>query len=151
MSREELVRRFWSRFEDDIAEQGYELVEVEVAGQGGVRILRIYIDKPEGIGLEDCTAVSQLLNPLLDAEDFIADNYILEVSSPGFDRPLRKPSDFVRYAGEAVTVLTHSPIEGRKKFVGVLVGFEDGLIHVDCDGTRHEVHIENLRKANLNR
>ena len=64
MSKEELVRRFWSRFEVDIEEQGYELVEVEITGQGGVRILRIYIDKPDGgIGLDDCTAVSQLLNP----------------------------------------------------------------------------------------
>jgi len=150
VSREELVRRFWSRFEADIVEQGYELVEVEIAGQGGVRILRIYLDKAEGgIGLDDCTAVSQLLNPLLDAEDFISDNYILEVSSPGFDRPVRKPTDFVRYAGEAITVLTHSPIQGQKKFVGTLRGFEDGLIQVDCEGTLYEIHIENLRKANL--
>lgn len=149
MSREELVRRFWTRFEADIAEQGYELVEVEVAGQSGVRILRIYLDKPGGIGLDDCTAVSQLLNPLLDAEDFITENYVLEVSSPGIDRPLRKPPDFTRFAGEPVTVLTHSPIEGRKKFTGTLLGFEDGLIQVECDGTVCEIHIENLRKANL--
>ena len=150
MSKEELVRRFWSRFEEEIAEQGYELVEVELAGQSGVRILRIYIDKAEGgIGLQDCTTVSQLLNPLLDAEDFITENYILEVSSPGIDRPVRKPSDFNRYAGEAIVVLTHSPIQGQKKFNGTLRGFEDGLIQVDCDGTLYEIHVENLRKANL--
>lgn len=150
MSKEELVRRFWSRFEADIVEQGYELVEVELAGQSGVRILRIYIDKADGgIGLQDCTTISQLLNPLLDAEDFISENYFLEVSSPGIDRPVRKPSDFNRYAGEAITVLTHSPIQGRKKFDGMLRGFEDGLIQVDCDGTLYEVHVENLRKANL--
>lgn len=152
MNKEELVRRFWTRFEGDIVEQGYELVEVELTGQSGVRILRIYIDKPGGgVALDDCTAVSQLLNPLLDAEDFISENYILEVSSPGFDRPLRKASDFIRFTGEAVTVSTHSPIGGRKKFVGTLCGFDDGLIQVDCDGTRYEVHVENLRKANLNR
>ncbi|MBX7246056.1 MAG: ribosome maturation factor RimP [Candidatus Sumerlaeaceae bacterium] len=152
MSREELVRRFWERFEPEIVEQGYELVEVEIAGQSGVKILRIYIDKtPGGIGLDDCTAVSQFLNPLLDAEDFISENYILEVSSPGFDRPVRKPSDFVRFTGEEVTVLTQSPIQGRKKFTGMLRGFEDGLIQVDCEGTLYEIHVENLRKAHLNR
>jgi len=150
VSREELVRRFWSRFEDEIAEQGYELVEVELAGQSGVRILRIYIDKAEGgIGLGDCTGVSQLLNPLLDAEDFISDNYILEVSSPGIDRPVRKPADFVRFAGEAIVVSTYSPIQGLKKFSGTLRGFEDGLVQVDCDGVLVEIHVENLRKANL--
>ena len=150
MSREELVRRFWSRFEDDIEEQGYELVEVELAGQSGVRILRIYIDKAEGgIGLEDCTALSQFLNPLLDAENFINDNYILEVSSPGIDRPVRKPADFVRFAREAILVSTYAPIQGLKKFSGTLRGFDDGLVQVDCDGVLVEIHVENLRKANL--
>lgn len=152
MSREELVRRFWERFESEIAEQGYELVEVEIAGQGGTRILRLYIDKPEGgIGIQDCSVVSQFLNPLLDAEDFISDNYILEVSSPGIDRPLRKPEDFVRFAGEEITVQTYSPLQGRKKFTGILRGFEDGLIQVDCEETPCEIHLENLKRANLNR
>ena len=109
MSKEELVRRFWSVFEPEITEQGYELVEVEVAGQSGVRILRIYIDK-EGGGIvhQDCATVSQLLNPLLDADDFISSNYILEVSSPGIDRPVRKPEDFARFAGESITIITQS-------------------------------------------
>lgn len=152
MSKEELVRRFWTRFESEIEEQGYELVEVEIAGQSGVRILRIYIDKAGGgIGLDDCTVVSQFLNPLLDAEDFISENYILEVSSPGIDRPLRKPADFIRFSGEEVTVMTQSPIEGQKKFTGTLRGFEDGLIQVDCEGTPQGIHIENLRRAHLNR
>jgi ribosome maturation factor RimP len=115
-----------------------------------VRILRIYIDKEEGgIGLQDCTAISQLLNPLLDAENFISENYILEVSSPGIDRPVRKPSDFVRFAGEAISVATYAPIQGQKKFSGTLLGYEDGLVQVDCDGTLCEIHVENLRKANL--
>jgi len=151
VSREELVRRFWSVFEPEILEQGYELVEVELTGDSGVRILRAYIDKPGGILHEDCAAVSQLLNPLLDADNFISENYILEVSSPGIDRPVRKPEDFVRFAGESITVVTHSPIDGRKKFSGILRGFDDGLIQVDCAGTLYSIHAENLRKANLNR
>lgn len=152
MSKEELVRRFWERFEAEIAEQGYELVEVEIAGQSGTRILRLYIDKPAGgIGIQDCSIVSQFLNPLLDAEDFISENYILEVSSPGIDRPLRKPEDFVRFAGEEITVQTYSPLQGRKKFTGILRGFDDGLIQVECEETPFEIHLENLKRANLNR
>lgn len=152
MSKEELVRRFWDRFDPEIAEQGYELVEVEIAGQSGVRILRVYIDKPGGgVGIEDCTAVSQFLNPLLDAEDFMSENYILEVSSPGIDRPVRKPGDFIRFAGEEITVLTHSPQQGLKKFTGILRGFDDGLIQIDCEGTPFGIHLENLKRANLNR
>lgn len=152
MSKEELVRRFWERFESEIAEQGYELVEVEIAGQSGMRILRLYIDKPEvGIRIEDCSIVSQFLNPLLDAEDFISENYILEVSSPGIDRPLRKPADFIRFAGEEIVVQTYSPLQGRKKFTGILRGCEDGLIQVDCDESPVEIHLENLKRANLNR
>lgn len=150
MSKEELVRRFWAVFEPEIVEQGYELVEVEITGEGGVRILRIYIDKDSGgIRHEDCASVSQLLNPLLDADDFISENYILEVSSPGIDRPVRKPEDFTRFSGESIQLSTHSPVDGRKKFSGVLRGFDDGLIQVDCDGTLYEIHAENLRKANL--
>ena len=152
MSKEELVRRFWSIFEPEILEQGYDLVEVEVTGQGGVRILRIYIDKePGGIRHVDCATVSQLLNPLLDADNFISDNYILEVSSPGIERPVRKSKDFERFTGESITINTISPVLGQKKFTGVLRGFDDGLIQVDCDGTLYEIHAENLRKANLNR
>ena len=152
MSKEELVRRFWSVFEPEIIEQGYELVDAELTGHGGVRILRIYIDKEAGgIVHQDCVTISQLLNPLLDADDFISDNYILEVSSPGIDRPLRKPADFERFAGESIIVTTLSPVLGQKKFVGVLRGYGDGLIQVDCDGTLFEIHVENLRKANLNR
>ena len=152
MSKEELVRRFWSVFEAEIVEQGYELVDVELSGQSGVRILRIYIDKEGGdIRHEDCATISQLLNPLLDADDFISDNYILEVSSPGIERPIRKPVDFERFAGESVVLATYSPVAGEKKFVGTLSGYSDGLIQVDCEGTPIEIHIENLRKANLNR
>ncbi len=152
MAREEIVRRAWREFEPELQEQGYELIEVEYVGtQGGMHILRLYIDKSGGITLDDCTAVSQLLNPLLDAGDFIHENYFLEVSSPGIDRPLRKPQDFQKYVGEEVRVVTHSPTDGRKKFSGVLNGFVDGLIKLDCDGVCYEIHIENLKKANLNR
>jgi ribosome maturation factor RimP len=96
-------------------------------------------------------AVSQVLSPVLDARDFLGSEYMLEVSSPGFDRPLRKPEHFVRFAGDPVKVVTHALVGGRSRFSGVLKGFEDGLILLDVDGEAVSIHIENLKKARLNR
>lgn len=149
MNVPEIIRRCWAVFEPDLAAAGYELVEVEFAKQYGTRLLRVYIDKEEGITHDDCQAVSQLLNPVLDAEDLIEDNYVLEVSSPGFDRPLRKPSDFERYAGEELKLSTHTALLGQQNFRGILRGFQDGLILLQSEGADIEVHIENLKKANL--
>jgi ribosome maturation factor RimP len=147
-----IIRHAWTAFEPVLTTSGYELVEVEYGMQNGQAILCIYIDKSGGgIGLDDCTAVSQLLSPLLDREEFIAGNYVLEVSSPGVERPLRKAVDFERFAGEPVRLHTHGPVSGRKKFTGMLRGFKDGLIALECDGVVHEIDLENLKKANLNR
>lgn len=151
MGRDEIVRRSWDEFERPLRESGYELVEVEYTAQGRTPILRVYIDKRGGITLEDCTAASQLLNPLMDAADFMPGQYLLEVSSPGIDRPLRKPEDFERFVGEEVRVSTTVPTDGRRNFKGVITGCRDGLILLDCAGRSVEIHIENLKKANLNR
>lgn len=152
MSRDEVTRTAWRLFEPELAEQGYELVELEYAGGSGARVLRVFIDK-EGGGIthDDCVAATQVLSPLLDIEDFIHEEYVLEVSSPGLDRPVRKPGDFARFAGQEIRLATHAPIEGRKRFTGVLEGFKDGLIGVVCEGRHYDIHIENLKKANLNR
>jgi len=147
----DVVRRIWAEFEPHINEQGYELVEVEFGMEGRSRVLRLYIDHEGGVTLDDCQAVSQLVSALLDSADFIGEHYLLEVSSPGFARPLRKPADFQRFAGERIRLMLHTAVEGRKKFTGVLIGFNDGLIAVDCDGTVHELHLENLKKAHLDR
>ena len=139
-------------FDPELTEQGYELVEVEYGRQDGVLILRVFIDKAsDGITLDDCTAVSQLLSPVLDAKDFIDGEYMLEVSSPGFDRPLRRPEHFVRFAGEPVKLVTRALVGGRSRFSGVLKGFEDGLVLLEVDGAPVSIHIENVKKARLNR
>lgn len=152
MENRELVGRIWEALEPDLGEQGYELVELEYARGGRAPILRFYIDKPGGgISLDDCTAATQLLSPLLDKLDLVGARYLLEVSSPGIDRPLRKVEDFQRFAGESIRLQSLVPVEGRSRFRGTLLGIEDGLIAMDCDGKRCSVHIENLKSARLDR
>ena len=126
-------------------------MEVEFGQQGHRRILRIYMDREGGVTLDDCAAVSQLLSPVLDASGFVEGAYVLEVSSPGIDRPIRKPQDFERHIGERIKVKAHTPVNGRRQFKGMLTGFRDGLLAIDCDGTWYEIHIENVLKANLDR
>jgi len=147
----EVVRRVWQLLEAPLESQGYELVEVEYGRHGRGGLLRLFVDKPDGITLDDCAAASRMAGALLDEADFIQGSYTLEVSSPGFERPLRKPADFERFAGERVKIRTHTLLAGRKKFSGVLLGLQDGLIAVDCDGKTYAIHIENLHKAHLDR
>lgn len=151
MIQDAVVRRVWEELERELAGQGYELVEVEHGREGRGRILRLFIDKDGGVTLDDCAVASQFVGALLDAGDFIEEPYSLEVSSPGFDRPVRKASDFERFAGERIRVTAHTAVEGRRRFHGVLQGYGDGLVEIECDGTLHEVHIENLKKARLDR
>ena len=150
MTNNDIVLRTWELFEPHLRDQHYEMVEVEFVKQGRTKILRLYVDKADGgITHDDCVAVSQLLSPMLDEDDYIAEDYMLEVSSPGLDRPVRKPHDFKRFVGEQLKLVAQTPSVGRKRYTGTLKGFEDGLIHMECDNETHQIHIENLKKANL--
>lgn len=151
MSNRDIANSVWALIEPHLREQGFELVEVEYVQQAGRWSLRVFIDCPGGVTLDHCQAASQMLSPLLDAEQAVQGSYVLEVSSPGLDRPLRKPEDFERFTGELIKLKTYAPVEGRKRFTGSLCGFRDGMITVDCDGAAYNIHIENLHKANLDR
>lgn len=151
MEREELIRRAWQQLEPELQGQGYELVEIEYGQHGARQILRVFVDKEGGVTLDDCAAVSQLLNLLLDTTNLIKGRYVLEVSSPGFDRPIRKLRDFERFTGEKIKAKTYVPVDGRRKFRGTLRAFRDGLVEIDCDGKIYAIHLENLKKANLDR
>lgn len=151
MHTNEIVRVAWENLEPELLQQGYELIEVECAKQGAKDILRLFIDSENGITLDDCADVSRFVGTLLDKYDWIDGRYNLEVSSPGFTRPLRKPADFKRFAGEKIKLKTISPVKGRRSFSGVLTSYDDGLISFDDDGTIHSVHIENVKKAHLDR
>ena len=135
--------------EPAIERLGYELVDLEarLAGKGG--LVRIYIDKPDGIDLDDCEKVSLAVSALLDVEDPIPGNYNLEVSSPGLDRKLTKIEHFQRFEGEIVKVQMRFPIEGRRRFRGTLVSSDEENIVVDVDGESHSLPLKTIDTARL--
>ena len=115
----------------------FELVDVEYVKEAGTWYLRAYVDKPGGIAINDCEVVSRELSDLLDQKDFIDDSYILEVSSPGLGRPLKKERDFARSIGAEVEIRTYRMVEGRKEFTGVLEEYDSESVTVSYeDGTK---------------
>ena len=123
---------------------GYELVDLEVSGRG---LMRVLLDKPEGITLEDCERVSHQLTRLFAVEGVDYDR--LEVSSPGLDRPLKKEADFVRFHGSKAQLKLRMPLAGRKNFTGILGGVRDGVLQLDVDGNQVSIELSNLDKARL--
>ncbi|MCU7807327.1 MAG: ribosome maturation factor RimP [Candidatus Thiodiazotropha sp. (ex Semelilucina semeliformis)] len=129
---------------------GYELVGIEMVSQGkGGILLRIYIDHADGITLDDCVEVSHQVSGVLDVEDPIKENYRLEVSSPGLDRPLFELAHFERYKGSKVRVKTQSKIENRHRFTGVLSGVEENQVLIEEDGTLYRIPIELIDSARV--
>lgn len=116
----------------------YELVDVEFVKEGANWYLRIYIDKPGGISIDDCQAVSEQISDILDEKDPIEQSYYLEVSSPGLERPLKTERDFIKYKGELVEVKVYQPIDGKKIFEGELVGLIDNKIIISDAGNNIE-------------
>jgi ribosome maturation factor RimP len=128
---------------------GYELTDLEVrlGGQGG--LLRLTIDKPDGIDLDDCEKISHAMSALLDVEDPVPGNYNLEVSSPGMDRKLTKVEHFQRFQGETLKVTMRFPIEGRRRFRGKLLSSNDEKIVVEVDGESHSLPLTMIDTARL--
>lgn len=120
-----------------IEEYGFELVDVEYVKEAGCWYLRGYIDKPGGITVNDCEAVSRAFSDKLDEKDFIEDSYIMEISSPGLDRPLKKEKDFARSMGKLVEIRTYRPVEKQKEFCGILTAYDSNSVTIEEDqGTR---------------
>lgn len=139
--REKLLKML----EPTIEALGYELVELEFhAG-----LLRIYIDSAQGVTLDDCQKVSQQIGATLDVEDPIPGAYTLEVSSPGLDRPLRKLMDFKRHAGQRVRIELLLPIDGRRRFSGMLKGLDSDQVLIEVDGALCRLPFNQIGKARL--
>lgn len=124
---------------------GYELVDFESSPRG--RLLRVFIDSPQGITVEDCERVSHHLTRLFTVENVDFDR--LEVSSPGLDRVLKKPADFARFAGHEVQLRLRLPMNGKRNFTGVLRGLEDGQLDLDVGGTATQIEFAQVEKARL--
>ena len=135
--------------EPTIERLGFELVDLEVHLGGGNGLVRLFIDKPDGIDLEDCEKASLAVSALLDVEDPVPGNYNLEVSSPGLDRKLTKPSHFQRFAGEIVKVQMRFPVEGRRRFRGRLLSSDADNIVVEVDGQSHSLPLKTIDTARL--
>ena len=129
-----------------VTQLGYELVDLEISNRG--KLLRLFIDKPEGVNIDDCVLVSNQLSNLLAVEHDI-DYDRLEVSSPGMDRVLKKESDFVRFSGQRVHLKLRVPVEGRKNYLGILRGLEQGQLLIEFEGVEQKIALINIDKARL--
>jgi ribosome maturation factor RimP len=142
---------------------GLEVVEVELKGSGKARMLRIFIDRPGGVGHEDCANLSREVGTILDVEDVIpGDSYVLEVSSPGLDRKLVRSGDYQRFTGSRVKLTTRNPVNGNRHFEGRLEAFQNEKLTLDMSPVRKkksrpeeispqklEIELANIEKANL--
>jgi ribosome maturation factor RimP len=135
--------------EPGVSAMGFELVDVEMAGSQHHPTLRVYIDSPRGVNVDDCAKVSRQLSALLDVEDPLPGQYTLEVSSPGLDRPLVKPEDFRRFVGETVKVKMQQPVLGRRNFSGRLVEVAADHVVVEVDKEIFNLAFDDMERARL--
>ncbi|HEY3306857.1 MAG TPA: ribosome maturation factor RimP [Desulfuromonadaceae bacterium] len=132
-----------------------ELVDIEYKRSGRESVLRLFIDKEGGVNLDDCADLSRELSAIIDVEDFIPVSYNLEVSSPGLDRPLKKPADYDRFVGRLIRIKTYEPFQDdagnrRKTFLGHLLGLQNGVVVIRLtEGQTASIPLERIAKANL--
>jgi len=132
--------------ERSLAQIGYEMVDLEISGRG--KLLRLFIDKPDGISIDDCALVSEHVSHLLAVENDV-DYDRLEVSSPGLDRVLKKESDFTRFAGNKVQLKMRVPVDGRKNFTGILRGINQDVVQIETEAGLQDFALSNIDKARL--
>ena len=151
MSREDITAKVREIAERVAQSSGLEIVEVQLLGGGGARVLRIFIDKPEGVTHADCEMISQNVGTILDVEDVIpGSHYTLEVSSPGVERKLSKPRDFERFVGQKVKVALRAPVENQRHWMGTLKSFAEGILTLEpSPGRSVQVPLDQVEKANL--
>lgn len=136
-------------FESEVTALGYELLGIELNQSTHGSILRVYIDKEDGIVVEDCVAVSRQLSAVLDVEDPIKGNYDLEVSSPGLDRPLFTVEQYKKFIGKTIKLRLFEKHNNRKRFSGVLKAVDDEEIVIDCDNEEYDVPFRLIERARL--
>ncbi len=135
--------------EPTVTSMGFEISDLEVKLGGRDGIIRVFIDSPDGVGLEDCENVSRQISTFLDVEDPVPGHYVLEVSTPGLDRRLTKLEHFQRFTGEDVQIKLRFPLDGRRNFRGALKAAEGESIEVEVDGESHSLPIATIELARL--
>jgi ribosome maturation factor RimP len=143
--------KLFGLLEPVVAGLGYELLDIEWSSAGRASVVRAYIDRTDGgpIGLDDCERASRSIGAVLDAEDPIGHGFRLEVSSPGFDRPLRTAEHFARFAGSEARIELAMPLEGRRRFRGRLGPVEDGRVTIEVDRKEWKLPLAGISKARL--
>lgn len=149
MKRTEIVARVEELVTPIIDENQFELVDVEYVKEGANWYLRVYADKEGGININDCVLISRALEAKLDEEDFIADAYILEVSSPGLGRPLKKDKDFKRSIGQAVELKLYKAEDKQKEFEGILIDYSDDTVTLEIDDSEKVFERKNIAMIRL--
>lgn len=149
MKKQDIEKRTEELVQDIIDSGGYELWDIEYVKEGSDYYLRVYADKEGGIMIDDCVTISRALEAKLDAEDFIEEAYILEVSSPGLTRKLKKDKDYDRSIGKLVFVKLYKAEQGAKEFVGRLKEVDDKLLKLDIDGDEVVLDRNNISSARL--
>ena len=146
-----MKHRLLGLLEPVVAELGYELIEVEFSPASSRALVRLYIDRTDGVpvALDDCERASRAVGQVLDAQDPIEREYQLEVSSPGFDRPLRTAAHFARFAGSEARIELAEPIDGRRRFRGRLGAVENGQVMIEVDRREWKLPLAGISKARL--
>lgn len=146
--KETVAARVWQVAEPLVADEGLEIVDIEHRRESRGWVLRLFVDREGGVGLDDLTRVSRQLGDLLDAHDVVPGAYTLEMSSPGINRRLRRPDHFSRYIGEKIRVKVTTPQDGRRVFVGTLESVEEGGIRVSDQTGVHAIAFADIAQAN---
>jgi ribosome maturation factor RimP len=146
---EKLSQEVRQVIEPILESQGFELVDLEYQRESQGWVLRIYLDREGGVSLEDCAGVSHEVGAVLEVKDLIPSAYILEVSSPGLTRPLKKPEDFNKFRNQLVKIKLYEPLDGRKNFKGTLMGLEGDRVRVEVEQQVYELPLQRIAKANL--
>jgi ribosome maturation factor RimP len=128
---------------------GFELIDVEYLTMNGRWILRLYVDKEGGVTIDDCVSVSRELGDLLDVKDVISHEYVLEVSSPGLNRPLKREKDFIKFTGKKIKCRMAGPVDGQKNFSGRLKDIKEGRVFLKTESGIVELPLDDIEKANL--
>lgn len=149
MAKVSIAQSVMTLIEPVLIAEGLELVDVEYKKEGKSWVLRIFIDKEEGITVEDCQKISRLTGDLIDVEEVIKTPFNLEVSSPGLDRSLKREKDFIQFKGKRIRLHSLSPVDGRRKFTGILADFKDQTVFMDLDGEPFKILLSQIAKANL--